>query len=298
MGPSTTSHTFPILDAAGNQVSSYTTPLYLASNRINTAYNSIYQLESAGKSSYNGLLTQLTRRYSNWFSGNVAYTWSHTIDNNQGGGGNTLFGSTFPTSVFNGDYNGERGNASTDQRQRFVVNAIVAPIFTRKNDWVSRTFVNGWQLSLVNTAATSFGISPTLSVRDRPFVNGVQVATFSTFSLNGLGGSGRVPWLDPAALKLGNIHKLDARLQKSFTMTEKVKLNIFFEAFNVFNRVIVAGGGARVAQLYTSIRQTSGPLNGITAIVPNAPFGTIVQTQAPPDGTTARRAQVGLRLYF
>ncbi len=298
MGAPTTSHTFPILDTAGNQVSSYTTPLYLSSNRINTAFNSIYQLESAGKSSYNGLLTQLTRRYSNWFSGNIAYTWSHTIDNNQGGGGNTLFGSTFPTSVFNGDYNGERGNASTDQRQRMVVNEIIAPVFTRTNDWVSRTFVNGWQLSLVNTAATSFGIAPTLSVRDRPFVNGVQVATFSTFSLNGLGGSGRVPWLDPASLKLGNIHKLDARLQKTFTMTEKVKLNIFFEAFNVFNRVIVAGPGARIAQQYTAIRQTSGPLNGITAIVPNAPFGTIVQTQAPPDGTTARRAQVGLRLYF
>ena len=292
----TTSYTYPVLDLSGAQVSSYTTPLYTA--RVNPAFGSIYQLESAGKSSYNGMLVQLSRRYSTWLFGNVAYTWSHSIDNNQGGGGNTLFGSTFATSVFNGDYNQERGNSSSDQRQRLVVNAVVAPTFTHRSDWLSKNIINGWQLSAVETAATSFGITPTTSVTDRPYVNGVQILTLSTSSINGLGGSNRVPFEDPAYLKLGNIYKLDARMQKNFQITEKMKLALFFEAFNVFNHVQVAGSGARVALQYRSIRQTSGPLTGITALVPQSSFGTISATQAPPDGTTARRAQVGLRLYF
>jgi hypothetical protein len=294
----TTSYTFPILDSSNNQVGSYTTPIY--TQRINPAFGGIYQLESAGKSYYDGLLVQLTRRYSNWLFGNVAYTWSHSIDNNQGGGGNTLFGSTFATSVFNGDYNGEKGNSSSDQRHRLVVNAVIAPTFTHNTDWASRYLINGWQYSFVTVAASSFGISPTISVRDRPFPAGATTAisTLSTFSLNGLGGSSRVPFEDPAFLKLGNIYRTDMRLQKQLPISERVKVNLFFEAFNVFNHVQVAGSGARVAQQFTAIRQTSGPLNGLTALVPFANYGVIQATQAPPDGTTARRAQVGVRIVF
>lgn len=293
----TSSYTFPVLDASGNQVSSYTTPLY--TTRINPAYGAIYQLESAGKSYYDGLLVQMNKRFSGWFMGNVAYTWSHSIDNNQGGGGNTLFGSTFPTSVQNGDYNGEKGNSSSDQRQRLVVNSVIAPTFTKRTDWFSKNVVNGWQLSVIELAGSSFGIAPTISVRDRPYLaNGTTIGTLSTGSLNGLNGSNRVPFEDPAFLKLGNIFKTDARVQKGFSVTEKVKLNLFFEAFNIFNHVIVQGSSARVPQQYTAIRQTSGALNNVTALVPNASYGLIQATTESLNGTTARRAQVGLRILF
>ena len=293
----TTSYTFPILDAGGSQVGSYTTPLY--TTRINPAYGAVYQLESAGKSYYDGLLVQLNKRFSNSFMGNVAYTWSHSIDNNQGGGGNTLFGSTFPTSVFNGDYNGEKGNSSSDQRHRLVVNGIIAPTFTKRTDWFSKNVINGWQLSVIEVAGSSFGIAPSISTRDRPYLpNGTTIGTLSTGSLNGLNGSNRVPFEDTAFLKLGNIFKTDARVQKSISVTEKVKLNLFFEAFNVFNHVIVQGASARVSQQYTAIRQTSGALNNVTALVPNAAYGLISATSESLNGTTARRAQVGLRILF
>ncbi len=293
----TTSYTFPILNTAGSQVGSYTTPLY--TTRVNPAYGGVYQLESAGKSYYDGLLVQLNKRFSNSFMGNVAYTWSHAIDNNQGGGGNTLFGSTFATSVFNGDYNGEKGNSSSDQRHRLVVNGILAPTFTKRTDWFSANFINGWQLSVIELAGTPYGIAPTISTRDRPFLaNGTSISTLSTSSLNGLGGSSRVPFEDPAFLKLSNIFKTDARIQKAISITEKVKLNLFFEAFNVFNHVLVQGSGARVAQQYTAIRQTSGALNNVTALVPNAAYGLISATSESLNGTTARRAQVGLRILF
>ena len=59
-----------------------------------------------------------------------------------------------------------------------------------------------------------------------------------------------------------------------------------------------AGPSARVNQKYTAIRQTAGPFNGQITLVPNSSYGAIQATQAPPDGTTARRAQVALRFVF
>jgi len=119
-------YTFPICsgtsDSAGKVCSAisgyYTTPIYLAGNRPNPAYGGIYVLTSAGNSYYNGLAVELSRKYSKSLQGNLSYTWSHAIDNNQGGGGNTLFGSAFPTSVFNGNFAAEKGSSSSDQRHR------------------------------------------------------------------------------------------------------------------------------------------------------------------------------------
>jgi hypothetical protein len=286
----TTSYTFPILDATGAQTGSYTTPLY--TTRLNPAYGSIYQLESNGNSYYNAGLVQLNRRYSSWFQGSLAYTYSHAIDYNQGGGGNTLFGSTFPTSVFNGDYRNEKGSSSIDQRHRLVINAVVAPTFTKGTSFADRYLINGWQLSVVDIAASSQPLVPTISVSGR------APGVLSGSSLNGLGGSNRVPFESISALNVGPLYRTDARIAKMFPIGEHLKAYLQFEAFNVFNHVIVSGSSPRVTQQYTSISQTTGPFAGKVTLVPNAAYGSIVQTQIAPDGTTARRAQVSVRFVF
>ena len=287
----TTSATFPILDASGNQVSSYTTPLY--TQRINPAYGSIYQLESNGNSYYNALLVQANRRYSNWLQGSLSYTYGHAIDYSQGGGGNTLFGSTFPTSVFNGDYKGEKGSSSIDQRHRLVVSAILSPTLMHGDGFAAKYLVNGWQLSVIDVAASSQPLVPTLRVQ-----NGAP-GVLSTGSLNGLNGSTRVPFESISALNIGPQYRTDARLAKLLPFFgEKTKVYLMFEGFNIFNHVIVSGSGPRVTQQYTAIKQTVGPLNGVIALVPNASYGSILQTQVAPDGTTARRAQAAIRIVF
>lgn len=287
----TTSATFPILDTGNNQVGSYTTPLY--TTRINPAYGSVYQLESNANSYYNALLVQANRRYSSWLQGTLSYTYGHAIDNNQGGGGNTLFGSAFPTSVFNGDYKGEKGSSSIDQRHRLVVSIIAAPTLMRGNSFAAKYLVNGWQLSLINSDASSQPLVPTIRVQ-----NG-QPGVLSTGSLNGLGGSSRVPFESISALDIGPHYRVDARISKILPFFgERLKVYLMFEAFNLLNSTIVSGSGPRVVQQYTAIRQTSGPLSGTIALVPNAAYGSITQTQIAPDGTTARRAQVAVRFVF
>jgi outer membrane receptor protein involved in Fe transport len=291
----TLSYTFPILDASGNAVGAYATPLY--TKRINSAFGTVAQLESGGNSYYNALLVQATRRYSNWFQGSLAYTWGHAIDYGIGGGGNTLFGSSYPTSVFNGDYRGEKGSSSIDQRHRLVVSAILSPTFTRSQSFAARYLINNWQLSAVSVFASAQAVAPTLSVRDTPSLPG-GARLLSTFSLNGLGGSSRVPFMPGSALEIDQLYKTDARLAKILPVSEGLKVYLQFEAFNVFNTPYLAGPGPRYSSMYTAIKQTSGPYTGQVALVPNPQYGAVLQTQAPPDGTTARRAQASVRFVF
>ena len=295
----TSSYTFPILDTNGTQAGSYTTPIY--TTRINPAFGFVGQFDSAGNSYYNGLLVNATRRFSKWMNGGLAYTWSHAMDYNQGGGSNTLFGSAFATSVFNGDYKSEKGNSTIDQRHRLVINAVLSPTFTKSNTAAAKYLANGWQLAVVSIAASAQYLTPTVRVQDRlaPGITGYTgIATLSPSSLNGLGGSSRVPFEPAAFLPITPLYRTDARIAKVLPIGEHLKAYLQFEAFNVFNHVYVNGSGARQNLQYTAIRQTSGPLNGQVALVPNTAYGAILATQAPPDGTTARRAQVAIRFVF
>ncbi len=81
----TTSYTYGIDDASGNQVGSFTVPLYTRANLINPNYNSVIATSSNANSWYDPLIVSVNQRYTNWFQGAANYTWSHTIDDNLGG---------------------------------------------------------------------------------------------------------------------------------------------------------------------------------------------------------------------
>jgi hypothetical protein len=126
---------------------------------------------------------------------------------------------------------------------------------------------------------------------------------FSTSTLNGLGGSFRVPFESTSALDVGRFIKTDARIVKQFPIGERLKVNLGFEAFNVFNHLIVSGASPRQTQQFTAVKvgtavnlcQVAGPNCGTTAL---PVYGGILATQMPPDGTTARRAQVVARFIW
>ncbi|HVH85783.1 MAG TPA: TonB-dependent receptor [Terriglobales bacterium] len=296
LGTPSSSYTYNILNASGSTVGTYTTPVYLFSDRINKNFNSIFDLQSNANSYYNGLLVNLATRYKAWFQGNIAYTWSHTIDDGiKGAGTSILFGSTFPTSYANGFYRGDRGSASTDQRHRLTVNAVFAPTFSHADNWTGRYLENGWQLSVISVAASSQPLQPTISMNS---FNAPTTAMFSTSTLNGLGGSFRVPFESTSALDVGRFIKTDARIVKQFPITERVKLNLGFEAFNVFNHLIVSGSSPRQTQQYVASAVKNGGVVTAVNLVPFANYGLITATQMPPDGTTARRAQLVARFLW
>ncbi len=284
IGQATGSYTFPIQDTSGSTVGSFTTPGYLLANRVDTRYQRIYQMENGGQTWYNGLAVQLNKRFAKGFQSSVAYTWSHAIDENQSSATDsaTVFQSYGVQSLYNGDYSRDKGSSVLDQRHRLVWSFVAAPTFTKKTDAFSRFVVNNWQLSGITTLASARPTSATIRMVDsRPFTG----SAFNT-TLNGLGANTRVPFWPINSQDIDQAYRLDARLSKIVPISDRYRLALNFEAFNVTN-----------TPSNTGIRTEAYTLTG-GVLKPSAGFTDGNSSAGYPDGTNVRRLQVSARFTF
>lgn len=282
-----TTATYTILSALnGTPVGSYSTPVYLGSNRFNPAYNRVLEIDNGGNSYYNGMAVQLNRRFRAGFEGTVAYTWSHAIDDNLGGSGNYTYLSGVSSTLFNGDYKGVHGDSSLDQRQRLSISWVWAPTFSHSDSAWARLGVNGWRLTSATTIATGLPYSQTLSNI------GAYPGLLSSSTLNGFGGANVVPWVGINTQRLNDIYRVDARLSKDFKMGERFKTTLAFEVFNLTNTI------SYTAATTTAYDASWNSKTGTGVIYPVAGLGVPTASGGFPDGTNARRAQASLRLDF
>ena len=280
VGPVGAPVTYTIADLAGNPVGTYTTPTYRT--RLDSRYRQISQIDNPGLSYYDGLAVQFSDRAFKGILTTVSYTWSHAIDLNQSNASNNIFFSSTPTSYANGDFASERGSASNDVRHRLVVTGVWSPSFTKSTSMMARHLINNWQVSTVTTLQSPQPVNSTTNVSGNAFTGALVSG-----SLNGLGGGfSRVPFEPVSNLNVDSIYRVDARLAKKFPVTEKVTAYLQFEAFNVFN-----------TPYDTSRRTAEYDLSG-TTLKKRADYATPSSTAASPDGTTARRAQVSVRVLF
>ena len=287
--------TYNVRDAASNIVGNFVSPVYLDSDRINRNYARVIQVENGGKSSYNALAVQVQRRLAHGLEGSLSYTWSHAIDDNLGGAGSNLFfGNNAPTTLYNGDYNADRGDGSLDQRQRLVINWIYSPTFTHRSGVIARFLINNWQLSDITTIATGQPTTATVSVTNaltnaqlaQAGLPGALAYTGGGGTLNGFGGSNRVPFLAPNTIRLPNSYRTDVRLTKVLPFSERYRVALNFEVFNLTNTVT-----------YTSLTSRQYNLSGFD-LQPATGFGLFTASAGFPDGTNARRAQASIRIDF
>jgi len=293
-------YNFTILDSNYNPTGQiYNTQLYLLSNRLDSRYGHINQVENGGKQWYDAMAVQLNRRFNGWMQGTIAYTWAHELDENQESGSNAIFFSSGPMGLYNGNYSLDKGNGNLDQRQRFVGTFIIRPKFTKSNSAFARYVINGWEWNGLLTLASG-----------RPSFESVSFSSTSnlpqafTGSLNGLGGDNRVPWLPNNPLMIDPITRFDTRLAKNFPIGERMRLSLLFEVFNLTNTVSNTGV---VSQGFTAANKGTlaapifviAPCASATATVcaPTTP-GLGNASGGFPDGTNARRAQVGARFTF
>ncbi len=279
-GPLGANVTYNIQNASGATEGAYTTATYRGPHQ-DPRYRRIDQVENGGLSYYNGLAVQVNKRLSHGLQASLAYTWSHAIDFSQGGGNNNIFFSSGPTSYDNGAYANDKGSSSNDIRHRMVISSVWNPTFTHSNSFLARYFVNNWELNQITTLQSSPPFNSTITISGNAFTG----ALF-TGSLNGLGGFNRVPFQPVSNLNVDRIYRVDARLAKRLPISERVNIYMQFEAFNVFN-----------TPYDTSRRNAEYQLSG-TNLIRLATYGTGSASQAFPDGTNARRAQVSLRLTF
>jgi len=124
--------------------------------------------------------------------------------------------------------------------------------------------------------------------------------TGGVVSNGGVSNAGRVPWLPRNGYTAPGFHNVDFRLGRQFAVTEKLKLSLMGEAFNLFNHTNIAG--STNTSINTTAFNYSAPGSGACAghtngcLAPNAAFLAPVATSNLLWGP--RQLQISGRLTF
>ena len=174
-------------------------------------YSVFFEADSRWDSVYDGLLVTLSKRMTHNFSYQISYTYSHSIDN----GPNPSF-VLIPQDSAN--FEAERGSSADDVRHRFVGNAT----FTSPVHW--------------NKFLRDFGFSTIVTLQSPQYFT-----KYAGFDANGdvFGNNDRVGGEPRNTFKGDSLQTVDMRLDRTFPVHERVKLQLMAEAFNVMNTVNV-----------------------------------------------------------
>jgi hypothetical protein len=175
------------------------------------------QIQSSAKSEYNALVFQFNRRFTDGLQVQSSYTLAKSTDTNQNS--SPFPQNNSPYNAFDRSY--DAGPSNNDVRHKFVASAVYAPTFYKGSDTSIQNYaLNGWSIAPIVTFYTG-----------RPY-DGVVSGT----SLNGTLGDTRYPLNPRNAFRLPSILNVDLRLSKRFRFTERYKLELLAEGFNIFNR--------------------------------------------------------------
>jgi len=243
----------------------------------------------------------------------LSYTWAHALDDSSDPLVTTANNGNYPVNSL--DLNRERGNSGFDVRQRAVMNFVYQPGIGRGTGLLSHGVLGrvfeGWEIGGIaqwqtGTAYDIFGPLDTLhtGIADRATIidSSVLKATPSTGFINSSGGvfkgfnpaafnledgvSAPIPWGIPSNTVRNNwygpgLNRWDINFAKNTSLTEKVKLQLRFEFYNLFN--------------HTEFTKPDNQL----ADVATGTFGYTTSTVTLADGTTsARQMQVAAKITF
>jgi TonB dependent receptor len=177
----------------------------------------INEFDSAATSIYHGMTVSVRRRMTNGLYFRLAYTWAHAIDDGQ----DALVAGR-PVTVQNSfSTKSERGPSVTDQRHRVSVSWIAEPQpFGRGQELLGKIF-NDWKIAGVMT----FGSGRPTEAR----VSGDPNRDDNS-SNDRLSGFGRNAFLSP------DYATVDMRLTRKIHVTERLRLELTADSFNLLNR--------------------------------------------------------------
>jgi hypothetical protein len=247
------------------------------------AFSYIYWQESAANSSYNSL--QASWRINEWhgLTSTLNYTWSHSIDT-ASDGEDYVPNAAQPTDSTTPNSN--RGNSNFDVRNRLTWNFIYE-FPNRKGDW--RRLTDGWGVNGIVTVQSGQPFHMIYGVDDfdgagtffsKPDVVGpvkfnysdpnnfLDLTSFAVpCSYPAAGGNGLAGTCIPGSRHFGNLgrnslvgpnfRQFDFSLFKTTSITERLKLELRFEAYNLLNHPNFA------SPLWPNFLSDAGP-NGIS----------------------------------
>ena len=252
-------------------------------------FGKVNLLTDTDRSKYAGLQVNLRKRLQHGVMFATGLTWARV---SAFGAAENLEQSA-PQDPYN--FHADWGPAPFDIRVRSVTNAIWDVPFTkwtRTTGRVPKLLLDGWQLSGVFTAQTGLPAnitdSASANITDRPdaagggispYLSGYQTgihqylnaAAFVLVPISPLSSEQIRPGnLSNEAVRTPGLANLDATLSKSFTLTERIRLQFRADTFNTLNHTNLSG-------LITTINTST--------------FGQLTSA-------TARTMQLGARLSF
>ena len=249
-----------------------TMPLFTGARPV-AGFGRITNIADVVHSQYNSFIAQFNRRLTHGLQFNTFYTYANTRDNGQS---SQTF--TSANNVLNPfDLNGEEARSNFDIRHHFGATVLWQPAFFHQSGRLIRTALDGW------------GIAPIVSVSSGvPYTGTVSGnAPGGTFlGIIGAGGSSRLPELPRNAFQMPRNVNVDLRLAKKFAIRESLGLELFGEAFNLFNHVNV-----------TAVGTTEYAISG-TTLVADTRFGIPNSSQNSTQTITQRQIQIGAKFTW
>ena len=214
----------------------------------------LVEIQSGGKSNYNGLLLEIRKRAARGITLTGNYTWSHCIGPFQGNeAGDTGANPAIP-NPFIGDRDHGQGNCLADVRQVFNFTSVLEmPKFANN---MLRRAASGWRLSTIYRVRTGY-YSNILAASNNDFArNGTNVGNqpaqylgvdpIGDHSASPLGfWFNRDAFANPALGTIGNVgtrsvllpghYDFDMGLTRSFQLKESQRFEFRWEVFNVTN---------------------------------------------------------------
>lgn len=274
--------------AGGGPLSAGTTfiePLF--TQRINPAFGSETEIFSGINSSYHALAFQLNHRMSNHVQFSANYTFSHANDFGQN---QSTFSDTndllLPLSLPNA-IAAEKGRSIYDVPSRFVFDSVMTSPWKR-NGWLG-FLTNDWQLAPIFQIQNGLPLNltttgtPSIAAPDRAIGSGITAS----------GGANRLDIIGRNTFRLPNTWVSDLRLSKSISITERYKVELLTDFFNLANK-----------QNVTSEQSVGYAISGRN-LIPNA-GATVLSTGAFGQELnsnnnfvyTPRQIQLGARIHF
>ncbi len=231
------------------------------------AFGPITWRGDVGNSTFHALQFNVRRAFQNGFLLSGNYMWSHSINDGSIGGGE----SDTPQDSFCRAC--DKASSDDDVRQVFNLSAVYQLPFGAGKPYLSspgvvRAVLSGWTMSGIGTSQTGLPVNISItrsnaSVPGNDAVGSQRPNYVSGVSLTPPGGSTPQDWINiaafstPAAGTFGNLGRndfrapgisdLDLALAKEVSFTERIKLRLRADLFNVVNRAQYGAPNANIS---------------------------------------------------
>jgi hypothetical protein len=271
---------YVVQDAGNNITRTITVPVYLPTDRRNTALSSFNTGYSVANTWYNAMAVTVRRPFANGLEVLGNYTWAHASDTGQVQGANgTFYGGDVPSDPNNVRF--DNGPSDTDIRNRGSLSFVYQPMIMKNNLWM-KNILDDFQFSGAEIASGGepifLGVSNTIysgNTSSSSYADEGGIFGGAISSSTGSATNGHPPQIGRNSIPMPGFNDFDLRVTRNIPIHERISMQVNAEAFNLLNHQIVTG----VNSTYTTF------LTAGQSVTVNSSLKYTCATITPPTGS-------------